>query len=98
MNTKPLMTLNAIILALIGISLIFLPKEILDQILLGVPKTNSKKTDVIVKREKAIERAYKYSKAGDIVLIAGKGHENYQELNGTKIPFDDFKIAKQIFK
>ena len=74
------------------------PKEILDQILLGVPKTNSKKTDVIVKREKAIERAYKYSNTGDIVLIAGKGHENYQELNGKKIPFDDFKIAKQIFK
>ncbi len=74
------------------------PKEILDQILLGVTKTNSKKTDVIVKREKAIERAYKYSNTGDIVLIAGKGHENYQELNGTKIPFDDFKIAKQIFK
>ena len=74
------------------------PKEILDQILLGVTKTNSKKTDVIVKREKAIERAYKYSNTGDIVLIAGKGHENYQELNGKKIPFDDFKIAKQIFK
>ena len=74
------------------------PKEILDQILLGVTKTNSKKTDVIVKREKAIERAYKYSNKGDIVLIAGKGHENYQELNGKKIPFDDFKIAKQIFK
>ena len=74
------------------------PKEILDQILLGVSATNSKKTDVKIKREKAIEAAYKYSNAGDIVLIAGKGHENYQELNGTKIPFDDFKIAKQIFK
>ena len=43
-------------------------------------------------------RDSKYCKTGDIVLIAGKGHENYQELNGTKIPFDDFKIAKQIFK
>ena len=74
------------------------PIEILDQILLGVSPTNSKKTDIIVKREKAIEGAYKYCKTGDIVLIAGKGHENYQELNGTKIPFDDFKIAKQIFK
>ena len=74
------------------------PTEILDQILLGVSPTNSKKTDIIVKREKAIEGAYKYCKTGDIVLIAGKGHENYQELNGTKIPFDDFKIAKQIFK
>ncbi len=74
------------------------PKEILDQILIGVSATNSKKTNVIIKREKAIEAAYKHSKAGDIVLIAGKGHENYQELNGKKIPFDDFKIAKQIFK
>ena len=74
------------------------PKEILDQILLGVSITNSKKTDVIIKREKAIDAAYKNSNAGDIVLIAGKGHENYQELNGRKIPFDDFKIAKQIFK
>ncbi|HJN79071.1 MAG TPA: UDP-N-acetylmuramoyl-L-alanyl-D-glutamate--2,6-diaminopimelate ligase [Flavobacteriaceae bacterium] len=74
------------------------PNEILEQILLGVSGPNSKKTDVIVKREKAIEAAYKYSDSGDIVLIAGKGHENYQELNGKRIPFDDFKIAKQIFK
>ena len=49
-------------------------------------------------RDKAIEAAHKYSREGDIVLIAGKGHENYQEINGEKIPFDDFKIAKQIFK
>ena len=70
----------------------------MDQILLGVSTINSKKIDVIVKREKAIEAAYEYSDVGDIVLIAGKGHENYQELNGKKIPFDDFKIAKQIFK
>jgi len=37
------------------------------------------------------------AKAGDIVLIAGKGHENYQEVNGVKFPFDDFKIAQEIF-
>ena len=74
------------------------PNEILKGILSGVSKTNFKKTNIIVKRDKAIEAAHKYSREGDIVLIAGKGHENYQEINGEKIPFDDFKIAKQIFK
>ena len=74
------------------------PNEILKGILSGVSKTNSKKTNIIVKRDKAIEAAHKYSREGDIVLIAGKGHENYQEIDGEKIPFDDFKIAKQIFK
>ena len=64
----------------------------------GGEESGFKKTNIIVKRDKAIQAAHKYSKEGDIVLIAGKGHENYQEINGEKIPFDDFKIAKQIFK
>ena len=47
---------------------------------------------------KAIKEAKENSAEGDIVLIAGKGHEDYQELkNNKRIQFDDFKIAKQIF-
>ena len=37
------------------------------------------------------------SKPGDIILIAGKGPENYQEIRGERYPFDDYKIAKEIF-
>ena len=68
------------------------PIEILDQILLGVSPNNSKKTDVIVKREKAIEGAYKYSREGDIVLIAGKGHEDYQIIGNNKFEFSESEI------
>ena len=46
---------------------------------------------------KAIEEARKNSGEGDIVLIAGKGHEDYQILKNKVIKFDDFKIAKKIF-
>ena len=41
--------------------------------------------------------AYQLSQPGDVVLIAGKGHEKYQEVKGEKFPFDDYKIAQDIF-
>jgi UDP-N-acetylmuramoyl-L-alanyl-D-glutamate--2,6-diaminopimelate ligase len=41
--------------------------------------------------------ACQLSQPGDVVLIAGKGHENYQEVKGEKLPFDDYKIAQEIF-
>jgi len=52
---------------------------------------------VEIERSKAIEEAKKNSEEGDIVLIAGKGHEDYQILKNKVIKFDDFKIAKKIF-
>ncbi len=74
------------------------PKLIIDDMISGVSKTNSKKIIIEIDRDKAIKAAKKNSSNGDIVLIAGKGHEYYQEFkNRKKINFDDFKIAKQIF-
>ncbi|WP_181348918.1 UDP-N-acetylmuramoyl-L-alanyl-D-glutamate--2,6-diaminopimelate ligase [Thalassobacillus sp. CUG 92003] len=52
----------------------------------------------ITDREKAIEFALKNSKAGDMVLIAGKGHETYQEINGVRTEFDDREVARKIIK
>ena len=69
------------------------PQLIRNAILAGCPRGIE-----IGDRAEAILVSVSELKDGDALLIAGKGHENYQELNGTKIPFDDFKIAKQIFK
>ena len=52
--------------------------------------------DEEVDRKKAIELSYKISKPGDIIIIAGKGHETYQEINGVKHPFNDVEIIKEL--
>jgi UDP-N-acetylmuramyl tripeptide synthase len=49
-------------------------------------------------REVAINKAVESAKPGDIVLLAGKGHENYQEISGVKYPFDDALIAQTALK
>ncbi|SFF94253.1 UDP-N-acetylmuramoylalanyl-D-glutamate--2,6-diaminopimelate ligase [Halobacillus alkaliphilus] len=54
--------------------------------------------ELIEDREQAIEYALRMAKAGDMVLIAGKGHETYQEVNGVRHPFDDSEVAKMILK
>lgn len=51
---------------------------------------------MIVDRREAIEAALKNARAGDVVLIAGKGHEDYQEVKGVRHPFDDRRLARQI--
>ena len=71
------------------------PKEIADQIEEGVKKTKGKYS-VVLDRKKAIKEAIKMASKIDIVVIAGKGHELYQEINGKKIPFDERKIVKEI--
>jgi len=74
------------------------PSSIIDDMIGGVSKFNTDKVTVEIERSKAINEAKESSEEGDIVLIAGKGHEDYQELkNNKRIQFDDFKIAKQIF-
>ena len=74
------------------------PKSIIEDMIVGVSKFNTDKITVEIERSKAIKEAKENSAEGDIVLIAGKGHEDYQELkNNKRIQFDDFKIAKQIF-
>jgi len=73
------------------------PQVIIDEMEAGVAAENYKKTLSILNRKQAIKTAAKLVKKGDIVLIAGKGHETYQEINGKRFDFDDFKIAKEVF-
>ncbi|MES2131911.1 MAG: UDP-N-acetylmuramoyl-L-alanyl-D-glutamate--2,6-diaminopimelate ligase [Bacteroidota bacterium] len=74
------------------------PETILDQMQAGIDPANAKKTLRISDRKEAIKTAASFGKQGDIILVAGKGHEKYQEINGVKYPFDDFEIVKETFK
>ena len=61
----------------------------------GIKRTKGKYV-CIVDRKKAIEHAIKMANKNDIIVLAGKGHEPYQEINGTKYPFDERIIVKEI--
>lgn len=74
------------------------PEEILNQMQAGVEATDVKKTLRISDRKEAIKTACTLAKSGDIILIAGKGHEKYQEIKGVKHPFDDMEILKETIK
>ena len=69
------------------------PKLIIDDILDGLDKEN-RNYKVIIDRKEAIEEAIKMAKKDDVVIIAGKGHENYQIIGKTKHHFDDKEIAR----
>lgn len=73
------------------------PETILEEMEQGVTQENSIKTLTILDRRQAIKTACKFSEAGDILLIAGKGHENYQEINGERFYFDDLVEVKKYF-
>ncbi|HYG51173.1 MAG TPA: UDP-N-acetylmuramoyl-L-alanyl-D-glutamate--2,6-diaminopimelate ligase [Flavobacteriales bacterium] len=74
------------------------PNVILDQMMTGVPRGLLKNVLNIADRAQAIKTAISLASRGDIVLVAGKGHEKYQEIKGVKYPFDDKKIIEEIFK
>jgi len=74
------------------------PGKILDDILAGIGITEKKKVLVIENMIKAIKTAYVMAQAGDIILIAGKGHEKYQEIKGVRYPFDDKQIIKDLME
>lgn len=74
------------------------PEEILNQMQKGVNPVDVKKTLRITDRKEAIRTACTLGNAGDIILIAGKGHEKYQEIKGVKHPFDDLEILKETIK
>ncbi|MCD6068328.1 MAG: UDP-N-acetylmuramoyl-L-alanyl-D-glutamate--2,6-diaminopimelate ligase [Bacteroidetes bacterium] len=74
------------------------PEEILNQMQKGIDPVDMKKTMRISDRKEAIRTACTFAKPGDIILVAGKGHENYQEIKGVKHPFDDFEILKETIK
>jgi UDP-N-acetylmuramoyl-L-alanyl-D-glutamate--2,6-diaminopimelate ligase len=70
------------------------PDAIIEDMIRGLDPIQKKKVLVITDRRQAIKTACKLAKAKDIVLIAGKGHEKYQEINGEKFPFDDLEELK----
>ena len=73
------------------------PQIILEDMEKGVSAENFKKTLSILDRKQAIKTACKLAVSGDIILIAGKGHENYQEINGERFHFDDFEEITECF-
>jgi len=65
------------------------PKSILDDMFAGVKITHRKRVEIILDRREAIQWAVRWANPGDIILVAGKGHETYQDIQGVKYPFDD---------
>lgn len=74
------------------------PAEILEQMRKGVPPIDFKKTKIIQDRREAIYFAIENANPSDIILVAGKGHENYQEIEGIKHHFDDIEEVNLAFK
>jgi UDP-N-acetylmuramoyl-L-alanyl-D-glutamate--2,6-diaminopimelate ligase len=72
------------------------PEVIIGEMEVGVAPQNYKKVLAITDRKQAIKTACQLAQANDIILIAGKGHETYQEINGTRYDFDDMKIVQEI--
>lgn len=72
-------------------------QKIIEEMEVGITAENYKKTLSIIDRRQAIKAACKFSNRGDILLIAGKGHENYQEINGVRTHFDDLEEVKNCF-
>jgi len=72
------------------------PEFILQNMEEGIPAYAKHKVVMISNRLQAIKTACKLARTNDIILVAGKGHEKYQEINGVKHPFDDKKILKEL--
>lgn len=73
------------------------PETILQDMEAGVPPEAQSKVLTIADRKQAIKTACKLAQSGDIILVAGKGHEKYQEIQGVKYPFDDKEMLKEAF-
>ncbi|HXK75292.1 MAG TPA: UDP-N-acetylmuramoyl-L-alanyl-D-glutamate--2,6-diaminopimelate ligase [Bacteroidaceae bacterium] len=73
------------------------PQDIVNDMLAGLNKTDMERTLSIVDRREAIRTACALAQPNDIIMIAGKGHENYQDIKGVKHHFDDKEIVQEIF-
>lgn len=73
------------------------PQDIINDMLAGLNAQQMKKVVSIVDRKEAIRTACMMAQKGDVVLIAGKGHEDYQEIKGVKHHFDDKEVVREIF-
>ena len=71
------------------------PEDIIRDMITGLDSIQKKKVLTITDRRQAIMTAGKLANENDIILLAGKGHEKYQEIKGKKFPFDDMKELKQ---
>jgi UDP-N-acetylmuramoyl-L-alanyl-D-glutamate--2,6-diaminopimelate ligase len=74
------------------------PDAIIQQMKAGVQPQHSRKVLAVADRREAIRTAVALARPGDIILLAGKGHEKYQEINGVKYPFDDRKVLEESFE
>ena len=74
------------------------PLEILKEMETGLGSAARRKFISIADRKEAIKTAVSLAQPDDILLVAGKGHEKYQEINGVKHPFDDKQILKEMFE
>ncbi len=74
------------------------PQDIINDMLAGLDNKQMKKVVSIVDRKEAIRTACMMAEKGDVILIAGKGHEDYQEIKGVKHHFDDREIVRGIFE
>lgn len=74
------------------------PQSIIDDMITGISKEHEKKVITILNREEAIKTACFMAHKGDIILVAGKGHEKYQEVNGVRYHFDDKEILSNYLK
>jgi UDP-N-acetylmuramoyl-L-alanyl-D-glutamate--2,6-diaminopimelate ligase len=74
------------------------PDRIIEEVEAGVQPQNFKKTMSISNRKQAIKTACQLAGRNDIILIAGKGHETYQEVNGERLDFDDLQIVNEFLK
>ncbi len=74
------------------------PQDIINDMLAGLNPQQMKKVLSIVDRKEAIRAACMMAQKGDVILIAGKGHEDYQEIKGVKHHFDDREIVREIFQ
>ncbi len=73
------------------------PQDIINDMLAGLDQKQMKKVISIVDRREAIRTACMMAEKGDVILIAGKGHEDYQEIQGVKHHFDDKEVVREIF-
>lgn len=73
------------------------PQAIIDDMLAGLTNKDMNKVISIIDRREAIRTAYMLAQPNDVILVAGKGHENYQEIKGVKHHFDDKEILEDIF-
>ena len=74
------------------------PQDIINDMLAGLDNKQMKKVVSIVDRKEAIRTASMMAEKGDVILIAGKGHEDYQEIKGVKHHFDDKEVVRDIFQ